>query len=77
MRRRPAHIWGGTLGALIVFDVWAAYNAIEGDSLSEVTRAALRTDTPEGKALFVLGWAALSAWLVPHICRAVRVESEA
>jgi hypothetical protein len=67
-------IWGGTLGALVAFDVWAAYNDIEGDSLSEVTRAALRTDTPEGRALFVLGWASLSAWFVPHICRRVTAD---
>lgn len=69
--RRPASIWGGALGALVVFDIWAARNAVVGDSLSEVARATLRTDTTEGRALFVLGWAALTAWLVPHICRAV------
>lgn len=64
-------MWGGALGALIAFDIWAAYNAVDGDSLSEVTRAALRTDTAEGRALFVIGWAALTAWFVPHICRSV------
>jgi hypothetical protein len=70
--RRPHHVWGGALGALIVFDIWAAYNAIEGDSLSEVVRTTLRTDTTEGRALFVLGWAALTAWFLPHICRTIK-----
>lgn len=70
--RRPVVVWSSTIGALIVADLWAAYNAVEGDSLSEVTRTALRTDTPEGKALFVLGWAALTAWFVPHICRTIK-----
>lgn len=70
--RRPVVVWVTAIGSLSLFDVWAAYNAVEGDSLSEVTRTALRTDTPEGRALFVLGWAALSAWFVPHICRTIK-----
>ncbi len=70
--RRPVTVWATVLGVLSVFDVWCSYNDIEGDSLSEVTRAALRTDRPEGRALFVIGWAALSAWFVPHICRTIK-----
>lgn len=70
--RRPALVWGGALGALAVFDYWCAKNAVEGDSLSEVARAALRTHTRAGQVAFVLGWAALTAWLVPHICRTIK-----
>lgn len=69
---RPAATWAGTLGVLAAYDAWCAYNAVEGDSLSEVTRAVLRTDTARGRALFVVGWTALTAWLIPHICRTIK-----
>lgn len=70
--RRPACVWVGALGGLALFDLWCARNATDGDSLSECTRAALRTHTPAGRAAFVGCWAALTAWLIPHICRVVR-----
>lgn len=69
--RRPSLVWGGALGALGLFDLWCAKNATVGDSLSECTRAALRTHTRAGQVAFIGGWAALTAWLVPHICRAI------
>ena len=69
---RPVIFWGAAIGALSVIDYWCDRNAVEGDTLSEVTRAALRTDTRQGQALFTLGWAALTAWLVPHICRTIK-----
>lgn len=75
--RRPGLVWGGALGALAVFDLWCARNAVVGDSLSECTRSVLRTHTRAGQAAFVLGWAALTAWLVPHICRTIADTQEA
>lgn len=69
--RRPAPFWVSALGGLAVLDIWCARNATTGDSLSEVTRAALRTHTPAGRAVFIGAWAALTVWLVPHIVRAV------
>lgn len=69
--RRPTSFWVSTLGGLAALDLWCARNTVIGDSLSEVTRTALRTHTPAGRALFVGGWAALTIWLVPHILRAV------
>lgn len=70
--RRPALVWGGTLGGLAAFDYWCAKNRVEGDSLSECTRAALRTHTRAGQVVFVVAWVALSAWLIPHICRTIK-----
>lgn len=70
--RRPALVWAAALGGLSLFDLWCARNATTGDSLSECTRATLRTHTPAGRAAFIAAWAVLSGWLVPHICRAVR-----
>jgi hypothetical protein len=75
--RRPGLVWGGVLGGLTVFDLWCARNAVVGDSLSECTRSALRTHTTVGRALFVGCWAALTAWLVPHICRQLADHKEA
>lgn len=70
--RRPALVWVSTLGSLAIFDLWCARNDVEGDSLSEITRTALRTHTPLGQAVFIGAWAGLTAWLVPHICRAIQ-----
>lgn len=69
--RRPVSFWAGVLGVLAALDLWCARNTTTGDSLSEVTRAALRTHTPAGRAAFIGAWAALTVWLVPHIVRAV------
>lgn len=74
--QRPELVWGGTLGALVAFDLWCAKNDTEGDSLSECTRTLLRTHTRIGQALFIGGWAALTAWLVPHICRSIADVSD-
>lgn len=38
-------------------------------SLSAVLRLIFRTDTRPGRALVLLGWAALTAWFLPHIVR--------
>lgn len=73
MRRPVARaFWIGVLGSLGLFDYWCAKNRTDGDSLSEVTRAVLRTHHPVGRAVFIGAWAGLSAWLIPHICRVVR-----
>lgn len=72
MPRRPAFRWAAILGLAATYDYWCAKNATEGDSLSEVARAALRTHHPVGRAVFIGAWTALSVWLIPHICRVVR-----
>lgn len=67
--RRPGLVWAVVLGGLAGFDYWCARNTVVGDSLSECTRATLRTHTRAGQLLFIGGWAALTAWIVPHINR--------
>lgn len=71
--RRPvaSAFWLGTLAALGLFDYWCAKNATDGDSLSEVAREVFRTETPAGRAALIGFWAALTAWLLPHLCRVV------
>lgn len=68
---RPEVFWVASIGSLAAFDYWASKNAVTGDSLSECTRALLRTNTRPGRVAFVLAWGALTAWLVPHILRVV------
>lgn len=67
--RSPRNIWLGIAAALTVLDIWAARNQLQGDSLSECTRELFRTDTPAGRAALVGAWAALTAWLIPHLLR--------
>jgi hypothetical protein len=69
--RRPSLVWGGLLGSLTALDIYCAYNATEGDSLSECVREWFHTDTPQGRAAVVIGWSALTVWVIPHWCRAV------
>lgn len=37
--------------------------------LSRVTRRLWHTNHPFGRLAFIASWGALSAWLVPHICK--------
>lgn len=73
--RRPVLFWATSIGTLAAFDYWCATNAVEGDSLSECTRALLRTDTLAGGLVFVGAWAGLTAWFVPHILRPTIVRA--
>ena len=65
----PRNVWLTIAAALIALDIWAARNNLEGDTLSECTRELFRTDTPTGRAALVGAWAALTAWLIPHLLR--------
>lgn len=69
---RPKVFWLTGLGLLGVCDIWASFNATEGDSLSEVIRDVYRVQTPEGKVAFLSSWALLSVWFVPHIVNKVK-----
>lgn len=68
--RRPGLFWGASLGALLAADVLLDRRH-DGSTLSECTRATFRTHHPVGRVVFVAGWLGLSAWLIPHICKAV------
>jgi hypothetical protein len=65
---RPHTVWAAGIGSLVVLDVLLDRRH-DGSTLSEVTRLIYRTDTPFGRCAFVASWAALTGWLVPHICR--------
>ena len=72
--RRPGLVWASLLGSLAVLDLLCDRRHDE-TTLSAVTRRAYRTHTLGGRVAFVGSWALLTAWLVPHICRAVHASS--
>lgn len=65
---RPRTVWAAGIGTLVVLDALLDRRH-DGSTLSDVTRLVYRTDTRLGRCAFVASWAALSGWLVPHICR--------
>lgn len=60
-------IWGGLILVGAAVEAWALYSAKPGDTLSESTRRWFRVNTPLGRTLFGLGWAAFSTWFLVHI----------
>lgn len=77
MTPRPSRFMvGAWLGAIVALGLadWLLNRRHDGSTLSEATRYLFRTDAPAGKAAFTLSWAALTAWLIPHICRTPRPE---
>ena len=67
-RREMVAAWSSAIGTLAVADL-VLNRRHDGSTLSEVARHVYRTDTPAGRVAFVASWCALSAWLIPHICR--------
>ncbi|HEY1177475.1 MAG TPA: hypothetical protein VGF17_15060 [Phytomonospora sp.] len=64
---RPGVVWGGLLAAGVAYETYGLFGDVEGDTLSEVTRALFRTSHPVGKAVFLAGYVGFSSWFVPHI----------
>lgn len=58
--------WYGSIAALAVIDLWCGQVKREG-TLSQASRELFRTNTPAGKAAWIIAWGGFTAWLVPHI----------
>ena len=56
--------WGAAIGALAAYDVMCARRGDESTLSCTVRR---HLTTREREILFIGGWAALTAWFVPHI----------
>jgi len=64
--------WASVIGGLSALDVWCHRNETTGDTLSECLRLVYHTETSRlGRAAFLLTWAGLTCWFVPHINRRV------
>lgn len=64
---RPSRVWGALLVVGAAYEAYGVLGDVEGDTLSEVTRAVFHTSHPVGKTVFVAGWGWLTVWFVPHI----------
>lgn len=65
----PTRTWAALFGVGVLYESWALATGRHEHTLSHCTREAARTHTRPGKALFALGWLALTAWWVPHVTR--------
>lgn len=66
-RPSPTAVWGSIVAVGLAAEAYGLYGDVEGDTLSEVTRAVFHTEHVVGKVAFTGGWMALTAWFVPHI----------
>jgi hypothetical protein len=73
---RRRWIWGGLAGVGLVAEL-VSLRRHDGATLSETARAVFATHTPAGRLAFVGAWAALTVFLVPHICKLVELVDEA
>lgn len=64
-------VWTATIAGLAAAETWGIRHPASGWTLSELTRLAFRTHHPIGRIVFVLGWALLTRWFVPHVLREV------
>lgn len=64
---RPEAPWGLLVLIGLTIETWALRHKRQRNTLSYAIRATFRTKTHAGRIAFVLGWFALTAWLVPHI----------
>lgn len=60
-------IWLMILFPPAVWEAYAIRSKVEGDTLSERTRAWFHTHTRGGRLAFLLAWAALAIWFPIHI----------
>lgn len=67
---RPLATWASCIGALVALDVWCDRRR-DNSTLSCQVRHVFHTDHRVGRLSFIAFWAALTAWLVPHICRRI------
>lgn len=69
-RPRGTATWAGLLLVGAVVECVALRRQMHEHTLSHATRTVFRTHTPSGRAAFILGWASLTAWFLPHILKA-------
>lgn len=67
MRKRPESLWLGLVLTGAIFEAWAIRGKRKQHTLSHAMRRTCHTETALGKRVFVLAWAFLTAWLIPHI----------
>jgi hypothetical protein len=67
----PRWVWGGLACAGLAYEMRAIRTEADGDTLSEITRAAFKVHTKPGRVIFTVTWLGFSAWFLEHICKTV------
>lgn len=62
------------IAAAVAVEAEALHHKRKYGTLSHLTRTVFRTQYKPGKILFVLSWAWLTYWFLPHILRDVLEE---
>lgn len=63
----PNLTWGAILGTAFAYEMYGVFNKVDGDTLSERTRAWFHTKSTLGKIVFTASWLGLTVWFIPHI----------
>ncbi|WP_267716597.1 hypothetical protein [Streptomyces sp. CoH17] len=63
----PNYVWGGLFTAGLAYEAYALFTKVEGDTLSERTRALFKVHTKPGRAIFTVAWGGFSLWFLQHI----------
>lgn len=63
----PQWVWGGLALAGLAYEYHAIKTEADGDTLSEVTRAAFKVHTKPGRVVFTCCWLGFSVWYLDHI----------
>lgn len=66
----PRSFWPGYLAAGVTYQL-LALRRHDNSHLSACVRDLYRVHTTTGRVALVVSWTALTAWLLPHWCRAV------
>lgn len=64
---RPADLWCALILVGTAYEFWALRGRRREATLSHLTRKVFATHTVAGRGVFVIFWAALSAWFPRHI----------
>jgi hypothetical protein len=73
----PARFWAGFFGVGLAVEMWGLSHPDRNPwTASPNIRAALRADTPAGRALITIGIGAGSSWLAHHLLTVEPEESQ-
>lgn len=61
--------WRFSISGLVAAEILAVRSKDPCAPLSHCGRRTMRLDTRPGQVLLVVGWGALTAWLLPHLLR--------
>ena len=74
---KPAHFWGGFVALGLAVEAWGLSHPDRNDwTASPNIRAALKAETPLGRAIITTGIGAGATWLSHHLLTVTPKESQ-